>query len=346
MQGRWLRFGAGVAMVTLAVFPAGSAAALIQPERAFGQTNTIEYMPFANELWLAWAQNSYTQPDWFNAYAESFDGDERVKINAPRTFGWPGNFEPGTNTIIYQQASRNSQLYVHDLDTHDRSPVPDVNTPGWEWSPRISSRFVLFDRDTVRDGVGYTTLWLYNRNTRTMRKLEEWRDANLYTPTGGVGDSYATYTVCSRRTCSGFVYSIADRTTRRIPTLNRRPVYAPIVDEVNGDLYFFRSGFGCGVNVALWRLPVDNLNVTPAKIGELDQGFDSYSATTSLAASTAGSQDLYFDRAVCRTPRSDLWVFRDVTSEPDVTMRVSDGRSAHVQGGLGRFQEAPEESQR
>jgi hypothetical protein len=300
---------------------ASPAAALVPPERVLGERGVTETFPFANDTYLAWSQNSRTRENWFNAYGETLAGDARRKINPRRTAGWPGNFEPGTDTLIFQQATRNSNLWLYDFETRDRSQIAGVNTRAWEWSPRISTGYVLFNRDFQRNGVWYTATWLYDRTTETLRKIEEIRDRNLYNPTGSVGETYATYTVCSRRTCKAFLYSIADRTTQRIPTVDGRPVYAAIVDEANGDLYFIRSGFGCGRNVSVWRVPVNDLSAAATKIADLGRGFDSYSGVLSTApnASVVGSQDLYYDRVVCRNFAGDIFALRDVTSVPDAT---------------------------
>ena len=335
-----------VATIWLGLLAPSSASAVVPPERVLGEPGVVEFLPFANDTWVAYSQNTRTNAGRFNAYAETLDGATRRKVNAPRSVGFTGNFDPGTNTLIYQQVKNESNLWFYDLDTLSRSAVPDVNTPAWEWAPLVSTDHVLFNRDSVRNGRAVTTMWLYDRNTSTLRRIEEWGDANLYTPTGSVGDDYLTYTVCSQRTCRAFIYSIADRTTRRIPDVNDRPVYAPVVDEANGHLYFIRSGFGCGSNAGVWRLPIADLTATPTRIADLGDGSDSYSGVASLApnASVLGSQDLYYDRLICRNFQSDIFALRDVTSVPDATV-FRRGR-AGASGDARIFAELPTDIQR
>ena len=335
-----------VAAVSLGLLMPSPAGALVPPERVLGEPGVVEFLPFANDTWLAFAQNTRTRPNRFNAYAEPLAGGTRRKLNDTRTEGFSGSFDPGTNTVIYQQMRGSSNLMFFDLDTLDRSAVPDVNTRAWEWAPRVSSSYVLFNRDTFQNGRIVTTLWLYNRNTATFQRIERFRDANVYTPTGSVGEEYATYTVCSLRTCRAFVYTIADQTTRRIPDVNDRPIYSPVVDEANGHLYFMRSGFGCGANAAVWRLPIDDLTATATKIADLGSGFDSYSGVASLApsASVIGSQDLYYDRVICRNAQSDVFALRDVTSEPDSP--VFRHERASTSASVRRSVELPDDLQR
>lgn len=313
---RWITT---VLTLAIALSPLSPTSALVTPERVIGERHVEEALPFANDAWFAWSANSERRPRQFNAFARPIDGGPRVKLNAAGTGGFTGSFDPGTNTVIYQQVGRGSRLFLYDLDTDDRRRVPHVNSPAWEWSPRISNGHVLFNRDTVRNGRLFTTMWITDRSTGASRKIDRWRARAVFAPTGGIGDAYATYTVCTRRTCNAFVYTIAARTSRAIPS--ELPVYGPVADEANGDLYFFRSGFGCGRNAAIWRLPLNDLGATPEKIVDLADGFDSGTAVSSLApnADVAGSHDLYFDRAVCRTREIDTFVARDVTSEVGAT---------------------------
>jgi hypothetical protein len=229
--------------------------------------------------------------------------------------------------VIYQQWARSSQLFVFDLDTQTRTPVSGVNTRWWEWGPQISTTFILFNREFRRHGTWYNSLLLYNRDTQQTRKLQTWLDDKVFTPTGSVGESYASWTVCTRSACRAFVYNIASRTIRRLPTANRRHEYGPVVDEVNGDVYFVESGNRCGQNVAIWRLPVDDFSVPRTKLVDLPDGVDTGWVTT-LAPNPVvnGSQDVYFQRWRCGPDAGDIYVARDATSAPDapaVAQKVS-----------------------
>jgi hypothetical protein len=315
-----------IVATTLAVVTAASA--LVTPTRVLGERRVVETSPFANDTWIAWTANSVDRPGRFNAFAEMLGGTSRTRLNEAGTEGFAGSFDPGTNTVVFQEVDgRNSNLFLYDLDTDERSRVPGVNTRWWEWSPRISSGFVQFNRDMVENGTFITSMYLYDRVNETIRRIGRWRDASTFVPAGGVGEEFATYTVCTRSGCRAFVYEIATRTTTRILRSDDRPIYAAAVDEGNDVVYFMRSGARCGQNVAVWRLPLTDLDGSPTKIANLSDGFDNSLGVASLApnASVMGAQDYYYDRYVCRNGETDLFVLRDVTSVPDPTLREPAG---------------------
>jgi len=61
---------------------------------------------------------------------------------------------------------------------------------------------------------------------------------------------------------------------RKIPTKNGRPQYGATVDEANGQLYFFRSGAKCGVDVNMWRVPVATPGGSLTRIVAFPDGVD------------------------------------------------------------------------
>ena len=101
-----------------------------------------------------------------------------------------------------------------------------------------------------------------------------------------------TWSSCGRKTCRAYLYDAMTDTKTTIPTRNDRPQYAATVDEAHGTVFFVRSGFGCGVQVIFFSLPVASLDSTPTKIAELPDGVDV--DTTSL-----DGPDLLFSRIAC-----------------------------------------------
>jgi len=193
-----------------------------------------------------------------------------------------------------------------------------VNTRWWEWGPQISSSFIFFNRDVRRHGTWYTLMLLYNRDTQQTLRLDTWAADKVFATTGSVGESYASWTVCTRLACRAFVYNIASSRTKRLPTADRRHEYAPVVDEVNGHVYFVESGNRCGQNVGIWRLPIDDFSVAPTKIVDLPDGVDTgWYTTLTPNASVEGSQDVYFQRWRCGARIGDIYVARDATLVPD-----------------------------
>jgi hypothetical protein len=291
-------------------------AGLVEPSTAFATIEPYEVIgghgvqvfAFANDSDIVWTTNSTRYGQRFNAYVRPRFGGATVKINAPGTQGFTGGFDPGTDTVIYQQVQNGrSRLYWYDLDTSTRSLVVGVNSKRWEWGPRVSASYILFARDHGRKGITYTSLYLFDRRTSTTRRLGTWRRARYRVQPGSVGQRYATWTLCRRRTCFAYLYTIASRDRQRIPARRRRPQFAQAVTEANGAVYFLASGASCGAGVAIMRLRAGNLSARPTKILDLPAGID-VGYTMSMAPDRNGSdQDLLFDRVRCRSSTSDVY---------------------------------------
>ena len=138
---------------------------------------------------------------------------------------------------------------------------------------------------------GTRTSYLYDRASTDVTKVARMRSAN-YNQNGTVGEQYATWSSCDRKTCHAYVYDAMTDTKTTIPTRNGRPQYAATVDEVHGTLFFVRSGFGCGVAVTSTRCRWQALTTAPTKIAQLPDGIDA--DTTSL-----DGPDLLFTRIDC-----------------------------------------------
>lgn len=129
---------------------------------------------------------------------------------------------------------------------------------------------------------------------------------------GAVGERYATYTFCNRNNCIAYIYDWETETTTRIPSVNDKPQYAPVVDEANSSVYFSRArNMTCGPDVGIWRLPID-LEGEPTLIVDLPDGIDT-GWWNSLAVDGVGGQtDLYFQRWSCAARTGDIYVARGV----------------------------------
>ncbi len=322
MFHRFVRSSALPLAIAVTVLLAGSAMAAITPVRVIGG-KAQQSGGYANSTWVAWTSraNSTRAQSVSNAFAMPIAGGTAIQLNAANTQGFTGGFDPGTNTVIYQQVELSartnaSDLYFYDLDTQTRTPVPGVNTKRWEWGPRISAGYILFDVDYRKNRRWRTAVELYDRSATTTVRLASWSVRRYYVPTGAVGERYATWTLCSL-TCSAYVYDIVTATTTVIPTRNGRPQYAPVVDETNDRVYFVRSGTGgCGRHVVMLRLPVADLSATPTRIVAMPDGVD-VDNPMSLTPSAENGIDLLFSRIVCRTSNIDVYELPDVGSVPD-----------------------------
>jgi hypothetical protein len=101
-------------------------------------------------------------------------------------------------------------------------------------------------------------------------------------------------------------YDIANDLIEKIPNpLGTKWNYAPSVD-VTGNVYFIRSGHGCGASVRLMKWdgnPVDNPVVTYS----FDPGIDVQ--TTSVFDDGLGTVKVYVDFLDCGTFDSDIYSF-------------------------------------
>lgn len=273
-----------------------------------------QWRAFGSATYVVFASTSIAHPNHVDALAvHRATGTSAPRLNAAGTVGFPGGFDPGTNTAIYQQVDGNaSDLYYFNLDTRTRTKVPGVNTGSWEWGPRISSSYVMFFRDYKVSGVWNTGLYLWDRAKKIGRLIERYPwSKKVSLSAGSVGDRYASWTRCAA-SCTVFLYDTTSRDVRQVPTKGSRPQYAPVIDEANDLIFFARSGFGCGIEVAFWSLPLSDLAATPTKIASLPSGVDTDSSASLMPSSGGTENDLLFSRAVCGKA-GDIWALPGVS---------------------------------
>jgi hypothetical protein len=288
------------------ILVATAAWALVTPVKVLDMP-AVQFLPSSNDTFLTYTSNSISHPNRFNAFAYRYSDGNTRRINAAHTQGWNGGFDPGTNKVIYQQIANGSNLYTFDLDTSSRQKLGAIDTPKWEWMPRISASFISFFRDYKANGTWYTGIFLYDRTSGISRKLAAVTRAKHNTINGTLGDHYASWTACGRTTCTAYVYDALSDILKKIPTNNGRPQYAPAVDEVNGLVFFARSGFGCGKGVTIYQVPVTALDTAPTKVATLPSGIDlDGAASLSLNADTS-MYDYFFARVKCSKGSTDIY---------------------------------------
>jgi hypothetical protein len=288
------------------VLLATAAWALVGPVKVLHLPAT-QLLPSSNDTFLTYTSNSVAHPKRFNAFAYRYADGHTQRINAAHTQGWNGGFDPGTNTVIYQQIAKGSNLYTFSLDTSSRQKLGAIDTNKWEWMPRISASFISFFRDYKANGTWYTGIFLYDRTSGTTQKLATIAAAKHNTINGTLGDRYASWTVCGKTTCTAYVYDGISEILQKIPTNNGKPQYAPAVDEVNGLVFFARSGFGCGKGVTFYQVPVTALGTAPTKVATLPSGIDlDGAASLSLDADT-NAYDYFFARVNCSNGSTDIF---------------------------------------
>ena len=115
-----------LALVTNISPPAASA--LTSPVKVLSLPASQD-LPFSNDSFLAYTTNSRAHPYGYNAYVYRYSNGHRLRINAPGTHGLSGNFDPGTNTLIYEQYRPDrADLVTYNLDTKRRHRLATLTT--------------------------------------------------------------------------------------------------------------------------------------------------------------------------------------------------------------------------
>jgi hypothetical protein len=285
----------------------GPADAVVGPQQIMAGPED-QLLPSANDTYLIWTANSEAFPNRYHAYAKVRGTSGRFRLNPSGTRGYAGGLDPGQNRAVYQQIDgQSSDLYTINLDTRVRVKLAALVDSGrWERSPRVSDAFYLFARDTA----DATTLLLYDRAAQSIESLATYEIARYSVTPGGVGEQYATWSVCTVFNCNAFVRNTATDQTRKIPAPDGRARYAPVVDEVEAQVYFVRSGHACGVAVRIMRVPLSDLGATPTLLAALPDGID---AGLQQSVQDLGTQvDLWFSRHRCGPRQADIYRLRDV----------------------------------
>lgn len=286
---------------------AGPAGAVTGPVKILGGREA-QYLPYVNDTYLIWSQNSLQKPTRSNAFARPLGTTNQFRLNPRGTQGYTGGIEPGTNVAIYQQiGTTGSDLFLFDLDTRQRTKLPaPVNTVKWEWSPRISNSYILFERNAGT----LTKLFLFDRISLTTTLLDAVDRSRVFLIGGDVGEQYASWTICGR-VCSAFLYDISGATRTKLPAPIGRHQYAPSVDEINGNVYYVRSGEGCGNHAGIWRRSVDLLS-PPVRMVSLPPGIDT-GWTIALDQDVAHSRlDAWFEYWRCTPKQGDIYELREL----------------------------------
>src|SRR5262249_52846344 len=164
-----------------------------------------------------------------------------------------------------------------------------------------SALYYSFFREVKVNGVLYARLYLKPRAGGALRLVTQIRERQNQVVTNDfLGDHYASWTVCTA-TCTIRVYNIDTTQTRPVPTVHDRPQYASTIDESNGNLFYARSGFGCGVNVSFFVRQVSDFSLPVLKVASLPDGKD----LTNVASLSDG--DLLYSQVTCRSGHAGIY---------------------------------------
>jgi hypothetical protein len=293
--------------VTLVWVAGGPAGGVEGPQNVIGGPED-QLLPSGDADYLIWSANSEGSPDRYHAYGRPRGSSDVFRLNPSGTRGYAGGIDPGQNVAVYQQIEgQSSDLYRINLTTRVRNPLPAVvDSSRWEWGPRVSDAFYFF----ARDGGSMTKLFLFDRDTHALEEVAHYDLTTYYAAPGAVGERYATWSVCGPITCKAFVRDTETDETRRIPAPDGSARYAPVVDEVDEQVYVVRSGQACGASVRIVRVPLADLGAAPVTIASLPAGID-VGFTLSLEERPT-QLDLWFSRYRCGPQQGDVSRLRDV----------------------------------
>lgn len=299
-------------LAVLACLPA-AVRAVTGPVKVIGGPED-QLHPNVDDTYLIWTENSEARPHVDHAFGKVLGEDGRFRLDATGTRGVAGGIDPESGRAIYQQMTdETSDLYWFDLEARDRTKVAadGVNTDRWERDPRVSTAFLLF----ARDAGSTTSVLLYDRAADALTKVVSYDITRFFLVPGAVGDRYASWTVCGPFTCSVWWYDTqeAEPRPRKLATVEGRPQYAPVIDEVGGYVYFVRSAQACGTSVGVWRRtwPLDP-DVAAERVIGLPSGIDTGWTMSLNRDVTHQRVDLWFSRYRCASQQGDVVELRDV----------------------------------
>jgi hypothetical protein len=289
-------------LIVVTSLTAWSQAAEITPVKVIGG-GLDQFLPSANANWIGWSSNSTAAPSHYDAFVRPLVAGVPTgtiyKLNAGTTFGWSADMQTDANTTAFQRtnaAGTRSDIYTADLGTLPPVAVAPVslNTPDWEWGPVITQSWILFGRiSSTRGGI-----FLYDRSSHvtislTNQKLSSSR-RTLVTP-GDVTQTYATWTRCEA-ICNVYYYNLSSHVTTLVANPTKAMFYDPAISDDTGDMYFIRSGNGCGVNAKIFRWHIGGA-ATYTVVSSLPTGYDSVDKSSVFYDGTHDT--LYFDRLKC-----------------------------------------------
>jgi hypothetical protein len=174
----------------------------------------------------------------------------------------------------------------------------------------ISPGFILFGRNKFDRPASPWKVILYDRTNFTFNTLGKESYACFCIFPGVVTDDFATWTDCAGAVCQAYYYDIANTTPHKIPNPLHAQQYDASVNGSGTELYYVRSGNGCGIRVKIMRWTIGG-GSDPVVVSALPAGYDVAQHTFTYTDVLSHDQ-VYFDRARCsKTYPSDLYVVQD-----------------------------------
>ena len=249
---------------------------------------------------FAWSNESGRRGTGLTGFAEG-GGGTLTRMNGRRTQAYVGTFDPGTDRVIFQLVrGRESDLFLYDIGSRDRTPLRKLNDGHWQWNTSIDTNrgttWIAYGVNRFGGPAAKWRFYLYNAQTGERTQLDETTNRCGCLFPGTIAYPWVTWAVGEDATA--WRYDI--RTGERTPLLpTDRDEYGVTVTS-DGTTYVARAGDRCGSNATLYRVEPDG---TPFLIHEFGAGREG--ANLSVDA-TGPHVRLYFDRRNCRTGSADI----------------------------------------
>jgi hypothetical protein len=314
---RVFRHGAGTfAIATTVVVCAAQIASAASPVPVIAKRGVNEIRPSASAGYLAWSQNSVSDPDHYSSYVMATGGDA-IRLNERGTYSGGASIH-GTSVLYEQSVRRQSDFRLYDVATGERTgPGVGVNTRHSEFEPNISAGHYFFARGTFGAASPRVQLVLYERATGRSRVLAEAHPGRVFLDPNQVNGDWVVWDRCrltrnpfAFTNCQVIRYQISTQERVRVPNPGRQQGASAVTSD--GTVYFGRVGHSdrwqCGSRAKLIRYPVGGPST---QIASLERGTD---ALAMFALEEAGTVTLYFHRFVCERDRSDIYKLEEASS--------------------------------
>jgi len=275
-------------------------------------TSDREWLGSGNANYFAWttAPEAHRHADsaWYEPLPVG--SGTPVRLNASGVRGYAGQIDDGSDQLPWQRVRNDqSDIRLRDVSASSNVPLPDgVNTPRREWGPALSEGNLVF----TRNGRDHQTLFVVDLSTgdRTVVRTTDYTHSLLYERyPARIQGNWIAYSVITRRGWNAYEYDIANATTTRIPNPLDKTYYAASPD-LDGNVFFVRSGSRCGANARL-------MEWTPGADPVVVYAFSSGVEATDTATFDDGVDTVtYVSFLSCSTGDSDIESFTDPTAAP------------------------------
>jgi hypothetical protein len=218
--------------------------------------------------------------------------------------------------VVYQQvAGRDTNLRLNDANSKTRRTLPaGVNTFDWEWEPSISGHWLLFGRQTAN------AQFVILQNLEPPEEQVVLDQGARFRHAGQVNGDFAVWTRCTKTTCNVVRREIMPETDTVLPKPSTKYQDGAAVTST-GIVYVARSGPKCRTDVKMVRY--FGAGDPPGGKVVADLGTNGRDFWSAYARDNAdGSVDVFYDRYVCGTGKSDIYRINDPHPGPSRAARA------------------------